>query len=311
MRVLEWLQAGHRVALSRVIEVGGSAPRGLGAPLAMRGDGRIVGSVSAGCVESAVFAALRNVLDGGTPQNLTFEGANEPWSVGLSCGGTIRVLVEPAPPEAVLRQVLDCRGVWITRLAATDEARHSWMPVGSAEAPGRTGLTEVSGTPVFAQIVRPSDRLVIIGWTHIAEALNAISKAVGLHTVLVEPREALIEARPFQPHPDELLREWPDEAVRRLGPDDRTFSVILTHDAKLDVPALSALLRSDAPYVGLLGGRKTREDRLGALRRMGFDDAALARVVSPVGLPIGARDPEEIAVSILAQVVQVRSALPN
>jgi len=92
VRVLEWLQAGHRVALSRVIEVGGSAPRGLGAPLAMRGDGRIVGSVSAGCVESAVFAALRDVLDGGAPQILTFEAANEPWSVGLSCGGTIRVL---------------------------------------------------------------------------------------------------------------------------------------------------------------------------------------------------------------------------
>jgi xanthine dehydrogenase accessory factor len=311
VQVLEWLRAGHRVALARVIEVGGSTPRGLGATLAMRDDGQIVGSVSGGCVESAVFAALRKVLEGDPPTTLTFPARADPWSVGLSCGGAIRVLVEPAPEEDVLTAVLNDRGVWITYLGGVQPPRHEWLPTGTSGAPSRTGATEWKGIPVFAQVIRPADRLIVVGWTHIGQALNALAKAVGFRTTVIEPRSALIQSRPLQPEPDELSHDWPDQAIRRLSPDSRTFAVILTHDAKLDIPALSALLATEAPYVGFLGGTKTRAARLEELREMGFDDAALQRIVSPVGLAIGAREPEEIAVSILAQVIQIRNGLSD
>lgn len=311
VEVLEWLRAGHRVALARVIEVGGSTPRGLGATLAMRDDGQIAGSVSGGCVESAVFAALRKVLDGDPPTTLTFPAKTDLWSVGLSCGGAIEVLVEPAPPEDVLATALNAPGVWITRLGGGQVPRHAWLPPGSTGAPARTGTTQWEGSPIFAQILRPADRLVVVGWTHIGQALNTLAKTVGFRTMVVEPRSALIQSRPLQPEPDEVLRDWPDQAIRHLRPDRRTFGVVLTHDAKLDVPALAELLRSEAAYVGFLGGTKTRAARLDELRQLGFDDAALQRLVSPVGLAIGAREPEEIAVSILAQVIQIRNALSD
>ncbi len=306
---LDWHRDGRGAALATVIETWGSAPRPPGSQLAISGAGEIMGSVSGGCVEGAVVVEAIEALADGQPRLLTFGVSDESaFAVGLACGGTIRVLVEPvgaAMPVALLDSLVAARaerrplaygvtpGTWARRLLTP------------ADLPGRfrldTSGMEESGE--FVALFNPPLRMLVVGAVHIAQALVPMAKLAGYDPVLIDPREAFASAARF---PDTVIRhDWPDEALRAEGLDARTAVVTLTHDSKLDDPAILTALAAPVFYLGCLGSTRTHAKRLDRLRAAGITEQQIARIHAPVGLDIGARSPAEIAVAVLAQVTQV------
>jgi xanthine dehydrogenase accessory factor len=302
-----WLGAGRRVALATVVETWGSSPRPAGSHLVVADGGELVGSVSGGCVEAAVVDEALGVLAGGAPRLLRFDVTRErAWDVGLACGGTLEVFVQRVGARAELDEAL--RAVESRRAAvlAIDLATGALRVVDPAlgdeavRAAAASGRSQRCGD-AFLRVLRPVVRVVVVGAVHIAQRLAAMAPLAGYEVVVVDPRTAFANEARFPGVP--LVRAWPDEALARVGLDRLTAVVTLTHDPKLDDPALSAALRSDAFYVGALGSRTTHAARRRRLAAEGFTQAALDRIHGPVGLPIGASSPGEIAVSILAEVV--------
>ncbi|MCB1389918.1 MAG: XdhC family protein [Rhodobacteraceae bacterium] len=306
---LDWHRAGKGAALATVIETWGSAPRQPGSQLAISGEGEIMGSVSGGCVEGAVVVEALEALEDGSARVLTFGVTDETaFSVGLACGGTIRVLVEPVGrgmPVAMLEAVVTARAE--RRALAYGVAPDSWNRrlLGPADLPGRfradrSGMEE-SGE--FIALFNPPLRMLIVGAVHIAQALVPMARLAGYDPVLIDPRDAFASENRF---PDTAIRhDWPDEGLLAEGLDARTAVVTLTHDTKLDDPAIIAALNSEAFYLGCLGSSRTHAKRLERLRAAGITEDQIARIHAPVGLDIGAKTPAEIAVSVLAQVTQV------
>ncbi|MGY6633421.1 MAG: XdhC family protein [Alkalilacustris sp.] len=310
---LAWADTGRGAALATVMQTWGSAPRPVGSQLAVSGAGEIVGSVSGGCVEGAVVAEALETLQDGRPRLLTFGVSDDDaFAVGLACGGTIRILVEPvgdtapALPPSLLRDLrasrADRRAValvtdtrdWTRRMVCASEgnlAERFRMDRSGLEDDGR-----------FVTIHNPPLRLVVVGAVHIAQPLVAMARLAGFDPFVVDPRETF--AAPHRFPGETLTHDWPDAALAAHGLDARTAVVTLTHDPKLDDPAIVSALASPAFYVGCLGSTRTHAKRLDRLRASGMSDAALARLRAPVGLAIGARSPAEIAVSILAQIIE-------
>lgn len=302
-----WRDAGRLVALATVVRTWGSSPRRPGSRMVVAGDGHFVGSVSGGCVEGAVVEEALGVLATGTPKLLHY-GVTEDqaWAVGLACGGQVEIWVEPLP--VILDELLAARRakrpfVLATRLDGG--SHHELLSSGDRahevlEADETRVVTDDSGAATFLEPHNPPLRLVLVGAVHIARPLSRLAALVGFEVVVIDPRRAFT-----LPDVTRSTR-WPDEALAELAPDARTAVVTLTHDPKLDDPALTAALRTDAFYLGCLGSKKTHAARLVRLAAAGFDAAALARLHGPVGLAIGAVTPEEIALSILAEVVAAR-----
>lgn len=306
---LAWHRAGRGAVLATVIETWGSAPRPVGSQLAISGAMGMAGSVSGGCVEGAVVEeALVALRDGGS-RILTFGVSDEEaFAVGLACGGTIRVLVEPVGPgipEALLADLVAARKD--RRPVAYRVNTTSWQRrlEGLSEDLAERFRADKSGTEgeEFIAIHNPPLRMVVVGAVHIAQHLVAMARACGYDPLIVDPREAFGSAERF---PGEVIsHDWPDEALRGFGLDARTAVVTLTHDPKLDDPAIRAALASDAFYIGCLGSTRTQARRMARLTEAGVAAAALARLHAPVGLNIGARSPAEIALSIMAEITQV------
>ncbi|HEY4687926.1 MAG TPA: XdhC/CoxI family protein [Anaerolineae bacterium] len=328
-----WRAQGDRIALATVIQTWGSAPRGVGAKMALTVDGKIAGSVSGGCVEGAVFEAGTQVIRSGEPQLLQFGVADETaWEVGLACGGSIRIFVQPldsALYEAVHAALIDERAaVTITIVQGpTDRLGRQMMlrddgsvagSLGSELDPpaleaARTALSEgqskhvpLGDVELFFDVTLPSPTLVAVGGVHIAIALASIAKALGYRTIVVDPRRAFGSEERF-PHADQLIRAWPDEALVQIGLNRSTAVAMLTHDPKLDDPALIIALPSPAFYVGALGSRKTQAARRQRLQKAGLTQAQINRLRGPIGLNLGARTPEEIALSVMAEIVAARN----
>ncbi|SDW95068.1 xanthine dehydrogenase accessory factor [Litoreibacter albidus] len=304
---LEWHRSGTGAALATVIETWGSAPRPVGSQLAISGQGDIMGSVSGGCVEGAVVVEAMDALDDGQPRLLEYGVSDdEAFAVGLACGGTIRVLVEPvgaALPPALLAQLVAARASG-TPVAYTVDTK-TWARAldGPDSYPDRF-RADKSGFEgdIFVGIHNPPLRMAVIGGVHIAQSLIPMARAAGFAPVLIDPREAFASAARF---PDsDLVHDWPDAALDAFGIDTRTAVVTLTHDPKLDDPAIQAALNSDCFYLGCLGSTRTHAKRVARLEEAGFSAPQLARIHAPVGLNIGAKSPAEIAISIMAQVVQ-------
>jgi xanthine dehydrogenase accessory factor len=305
---LAWHRAGKGAALATVVETWGSAPRRVGSQLAISGEGEIAGSVSGGCVEGAVVAEALDAIEAGKPVMLEYGVSDgDAFAVGLACGGTIRVLVEPV--GSVMSEDL---------LADLVLAREGRVPVayvtGLQVAPrlerdghadrfrmDRSGF-EADGT-TFVAIHNPPLRLIVVGAVHIAQALVPMARIAGFDPLLVDPRESFASEMRF---PGEtVLHDWPDEGLRALGLDARTALVLLTHDPKLDDPALIEALRSDVVYIGALGSTRTHAARVARLQEAGLSEAEIGRIHAPIGLDIGAAGPAEIAVSILAEMIGV------
>jgi xanthine dehydrogenase accessory factor len=308
---LAWHRAGRGAVIATVVETWGSAPRQAGSQLAIAGDGVMTGSVSGGCVEGAVVTEAGEALKDGRPRLLDFGVSDEnAFAVGLACGGRIRVLVEPVGsqiPEAMLADLVAARAARRTVAEVVNLADWSRRLVpgpaeGEIAARFRADRSGVEGD-AFVAIHNPPLRLVIVGAVHIAQPLLTISRAAGYDCTLIDPRGAFGSAARF---PDEtILDDWPDEGVMKAGLDPRAALVTLTHDPKLDDPALRAALGSDAFYIGCLGSTRTHARRIERLTAAGFGPEALARLHAPVGLDIGARTPAEIAVSIMAEITRV------
>ncbi len=308
---LGWHRAGSGAALATVIETWGSAPRQAGSQLAVSCTGEMAGSVSGGCVEGAVVEEALAALGDGASRVLTFGVSDdEAFAVGLACGGTIRVLVEPVGrgmPEPMLADLVAARAArrplaYAVNLA--DWSRRLAVPGTGAglDARFRADRSGVEGEE-FVGIHNPPLRMVIVGAVHVAQSLVGMARACGYDPVLVDPREAFGSAARF---PGEDIRhDWPDEALAAIGLDARTAVVTLTHDPKIDDPAIRAALASDAFYLGCLGSGRTHAKRVARLAEAGYPEAAIARIHAPVGLDIGARSPAEIAVSIIAEITRV------
>ena len=314
----EWLQGARKVALATVTRTWGSAPRPEGSQMAIREDGAFSGSVSGGCVEGAVIAEAQSALSDGKPRNLKFGVTNEDaWAVGLACGGTIEIHVSPLLARlqqsllADLKRARDShRAVVLATDLSTDESLLCFPGESGSDAltdaarsqarRDQSASIESGGRNWFLTVFNPPLDLAIIGAVHIAQPLARMATLADYAVRIIDPRTAFATEERF---PGVVLStQWPDEALAAnpLGP--RSAIVALTHDPKLDDPALSSALRSPAFYIGALGSRTTHAKRLERLRAHGFTEPQLARIRGPIGLDIGARSPAEIAIAILAQL---------
>ncbi|WP_294223315.1 XdhC family protein [uncultured Shimia sp.] len=305
---LEWHRAGRGAALATVVETWGSAPRRVGAQMVVSGDGQIEGSVSGGCVEGAVMVAALDAIESGKGTLLEFGVSDgDAFAVGLACGGTIKVLVEPVGTvltEGVLSQLVEARAARIAVAYVADAKTGGGdLTKTGFEDRFRMDRSGIEDDGRFVAIHNPPLRLIVVGAVHIAQALVPMARVAGFDPVIVDPRAAFGSEARF---PGEtVVDEWPDEALQHIGVDARTALVLLTHDPKLDDPALHIALKSDIFYIGALGSKRTHAKRVERLQDAGYSDGAIARIYGPVGLDIGAASPSEIAVSILGEVLTV------
>jgi xanthine dehydrogenase accessory factor len=328
-RLLAWHAAGTPYALATVIAVDGSAPRRPGAAMAVSGAGEAVGSVSGGCVESAVYELCREALDTGVAVRESFGYSDDDaFSIGLTCGGTIEVFVQPGTAldpaltaishaeQVAVVHLLDGAAatlvVWPDRhLGSTGLADVDRVVLGEARAlldGGRTGKRSVrcrTDLEIFVQSYTPRPRLLVFGAIDFAVALTRIGAFLGYHVTVCDARPVFATPARF-PDADEVIVDWPHRYLAGAEVDSRTVVCVLTHDAKFDVPLLEVALRLPVAYVGAMGSRRTHDDRLRRLREAGLTDQELALLHSPIGLDLGARTPEETALSIAGEFVALR-----
>lgn len=328
----EWAIGGERFALATVVEASRPSPRGIGSALAVSADGnRFIGSVSAGCVENEVIQAAVACMVDGQARWLSFgPDSGFPWEISLSCGGRIRVRVEPYAAQAgselsdALSQLLDDRrkGLLLSyrgKHCLLDERGQTGdceaMPTELLEAAlnrlsNGEGTQEVDweGEPALMRTLDRPKRLFVIGAAHIAIHLVGFARSLGFETIVIDPRETYAREERFLSPPDRLLDQWPRQALAgyRIGPDDCLAA--MTHDPKIDDEALSLFLPSKCRYIGALGSRKSHAARLKRLSRRGFEERDLERIHGPIGLDIGSETPAEIALSVMAEIVKMRSA---
>jgi xanthine dehydrogenase accessory factor len=332
-----WTERDEEIAVATVINTWGSAPRPVGSKLITTRSGGIAGSVSAGCVEGAVIEAGKDVMSSGEPQLLHYGVADDTaWEVGLACGGEIEVFVEPfaalagvyesvkrhldaGDPMAVVSVLDGPPDIQNHKLVVLEDgATEGALELGARKdevvaaalrhlADEKGGLIEPEeGLTLFVEVYPPDPRLIIVGAVHIAEPLVTMANAAGYETILIDPRSAFATRERF-PHVDSLVGEWPDSALSEMKLNHSAYIVTLTHDPKLDDPALITALQSDARYVGALGSKRTNRLRIERLREAGLTEEQVGRLHAPIGLDLGGRTPPEIAVSILAEIVKVRN----
>jgi xanthine dehydrogenase accessory factor len=335
-----WQADGVRFALATVVATSQSAPRPPGAVLAVHPDGQVVGSVSGGCVEGAVVEVATDVLETGVPRRERYGiSDDEAFAVGLTCGGTIEVFVQAIAPGDVdlgslaARLETDDPVAWValtdgpdagaTLLVAPDEVAGTTGDPGldhavTADAlgmleQGATGLRHygphgerrVDEVGVFVASFAPRPRMLVFGAIDFAAAVASIGRFLGYQVTVCDARARFATAARF-PDADEVVVEWPHRYLAATEVDARTVICVLTHDPKFDVPVLQEALRTDAAYVGVMGSRRTHEDRLQRLREAGVEETDLERLRSPIGLDLGARTPQETAVSIASEILLER-----
>lgn len=320
---LGWINSGRQVAIATVVETWGSAPRPAGAQLVIDAHGNFEGSVSGGCVEAAVVTEAMDAMADGNCRLLEYGISSETaFAVGLACGGTIKIIVEPVAigngpgvdalqhleaarqnrePAVVLVNVV----TWQRHMADRGAGASLTDDINSRILADKSGLNG----DCYIGIHNPSLRLIVVGGVHIAQSLIPMAQMAGYDVTLIDPREAFASATRF---PDvTLIHDWPDEAIATLAPDQRTAVVTLSHDPKIDDPAILETLKTTAFYIGSLGSRKTHGKRLERLTTVGVAADEQNRIHAPVGLNINAKSPAEIAVSIMAELTAHSRADPN
>jgi xanthine dehydrogenase accessory factor len=285
---------GERLALATVVSTWGSAPRPRGSHMLIHADGRFEGSVSGGCVETDILQTAAEVIAGAPFQVKNYGVADAAaWEVGLPCGGEIAVMVQPVSAAGFDPELFD-------RIVEAREHGDA-LAVTTDLATGHSDLRPVETGQVFVNRYDPPRRLLIVGAVQIAQALTGLAHQLGIDTVVIDPRARFLTAERF---PGTTLDDrWPDEAIEAYRPGPATAVVTLSHDIKIDDPALVAALASEAAYVGALGSRRSHAARRERLAAAGVDPAAIDRIDAPVGIDIGAIGPSEIALSIAAAVV--------
>jgi xanthine dehydrogenase accessory factor len=325
-------QTGKPFGRAVVTSVWGSAPRPEGSSMLAAADGTIAGSVSGGCVESATAIEIAEAIERGSPKLVTFGVTDErAWEVGLACGGTIKVFVEPRVGSSLLEAARGPGGEVLTTIVAGPGVGESVrvlengkilgsLPITASEAELRDAAldalrrqtsasrelaTDSGPVTFFFEVFPRQPRLVIFGGVQIAVALVPLAKALGYRTIVADGRESFIGRDRF-PDADELILAWPAHAFDRIGLDSACYVCVLSHDPKFDEPALEIALRSPAAYVGAIGSRKTQQARRDRLREAGLTEEQIKRLHGPIGLDLGGRQPAETALAILAEMTTVR-----
>jgi xanthine dehydrogenase accessory factor len=361
--ISKWWDAGERFGLATVVRTFSSAPREPGAAMAVGADGEVVGSVSGGCVEGAVYELANEVTANGRPVLQRYGiSDDDAFAVGLTCGGIIDIFVEPASqhsfpelgevaaavraddPVAVATviagpgQVGARRVIWTAAdppgaadgtpaAGSAPDGRRSSGTLGSGDrldqavdddargmlAQGLTGVRRYGPDgerrrdelSVFVQSFAPPPRMLVFGAIDFAAAVARAGKFLGYRVTVCDARPIFATRARF-PDADEVVTDWPHRYLAGQAVDARTVVCVLTHDPKFDVPLLEVALRTPAAYIGAMGSRRTHDDRLARLRDAGLTEDELARLRSPIGLDLGARTPEETAVAIAAELIQLR-----
>jgi xanthine dehydrogenase accessory factor len=323
-----WLSAGMQTAIATVVETWGSAPRRVGAKLAVTADTAMIGSVSGGCVETAVIEEMIDSLADRRPRLLSFGVSDDvAWGVGLACGGQITIYAEPLDVEwwRLLNQHSGQHFTTVTVLAGqhagvkllkADENLYFHAATSlpeklsaalrtAADCPESTRFTH-SDYDLLVEVYHPQPTLVIIGGSHVAIALNRYAEILGFRVVVIDPRRTFASKERF-PDVALLSHEYPDEALSTIELNRQTYVTILSHDPKIDDPALKTVLPLDVAYIGVLSSRRTHAKRVERLTEGGIDPALLNRIHTPIGLNIHARTPEEVALSIMAEIISIRN----
>lgn len=328
-----WLAGEQKVALATVVKTWGSAPRREGSKMAVTAEMAMIGSVSGGCVEGAVVEEAIAGLQDGAPRLLHFGVADDTaWEVGLTCGGSIDIFVEPLDSlwwDALAdlaekdrfgvtvtlvegdmigeKVLLDAAGNLLYQtpgLASEDIATMQAV----AGASNKSGLTTMGETRVMVDLQAERPHLILIGGVHVAIPLGTMATQVGFRVSIVDPRAAFASAERF-PDVANILHSYPDKALPQLGLDRSTYLAVLTHDPKIDDKALITALPANIPYVGVLSSGRTHKQRVARLIEAGMSDELIAQIRTPIGVDIGASTPEEIAVCILAEIIAVRNGV--
>jgi xanthine dehydrogenase accessory factor len=319
-----WVDEGLRFATATVVRTERSAPRDPGAVLAVSEKGEVAGSVTGGCVEPAVYEEAQAVLAGGSPRLLEYGIADdEAFEVGLPCGGTVHIFVDTLDPVLVAPIAAAVRDERPVALAVNVEGpsigeKHLVYADSSDNGEvvskartllgrGQTGFVTVDDTEVFVSSFAPRPRMYVFGAIDFASSLASLGRFIGYHVTVCDARAKFVTPERF-PDVDELVVDWPDRFLASAPVDERTAICVLTHDEKFDVPILKHALATNAGYVGAMGSRRTTERRAERLREEGVTEEDLARVHAPIGLPIGSRSPEEVAVAIAAEIISVFNA---
>lgn len=337
-----WFDNGEAFGLATVVSTFRSAPREAGAAMAVASGGEAVGSVSGGCVEGAVYELAQQVIEDGAPVLQRYGVSDDDaFSVGLTCGGIIDIFVERVTPAdfpemsevnrsiaegepVAVATVLDGPGrvgarriVWPDRASGSlggqrlddaidDDARGMLAQgVTGQRHYGPEGERRLDDLTVFVHTFAPPPRMLVFGAIDFAAAVARIGKFLGYHVTVCDARPVFATSKRF-PDADEVVVKWPHKYLTETTVDQRTAITVLTHDPKFDVPLLEVALRTEAGYIGAMGSRRTHDDRLDRLREAGLDEAELSRLRSPIGLDLGARTPEETAVAIAAELIQLR-----
>jgi xanthine dehydrogenase accessory factor len=345
--IAKWYDSGETFGLATVVDTFRSAPRPPGAAMAVSLDGEVVGSVSGGCVEGAVYDLARSVAESGEAVVQRYGVSDDDaFAVGLTCGGILDILVEPVGPaafpefadvaESIRRgeavavatvtggpgTVGARRVIWPDRAsgslapgrpyaarldAAVDDDVRGMLAQGSTGQRhyGPQGERRLDQLTVFVHSFAPPPRLLVFGAIDFAAAVARVGKFLGYQVTVCDARPVFATAKRF-PEADEVVVKWPHRFLEEVDVDERTVICVLTHDPKFDVPLLEVALRTPAGYIGAMGSRRTHDDRMSRLREVGMTDEELSRLRSPIGLDLGARTPEETAVSIAAELIQLR-----
>ena len=337
-QVLPWFDRGERFAVATVVRTWDSAPRPPGAAMAVSAAGEAVGSVSGGCVEGAVYDVAQRVLETGVSELVTYGVSDDDaFSVGLTCGGTIQLQVDAVDSASFpgLRAVADAVAADEPIAVATVLGSGTRVVVsGSASVgslgsdrldsavvddargmldQGRTGLLHTGADgerrhdelEIFVESYAPAPRMIVFGAIDFAAAVARAGTFVGYRVTVCDARPVFATRARF-PDVDELVVQWPHDYLASIDIDERTVLCVLTHDPKFDIPLLTLALRTRAAYVGAMGSRATHDERVALLREAGVTDTELARLHSPIGLDLGARTPEETAISIVGEIIANR-----
>jgi xanthine dehydrogenase accessory factor len=337
--VLKWIDQGKAAAIATVIWKQGSALRGVGSKMAVNTEMEISGSVSGGCIEGAVIQEALGAMKSGEIKTLEYGITDEDaWSVGLACGGKIRLLIQPINPDdtqkltkkLLLRlsdfELLDETFCEITKISGKyfgetgiiknerfvfPDEKIKWVnksllkSINIFERKGTSGIINYGEDEVFADFYFPKPRIVIIGAVHIAIPLVEMAKLCGFISVVIDPRKVFANPERF-PMANDLIVEWPEKGLEKIHLKQSDYLLLLSHDDKIDLPALQVALENKVNYIGMLSSAKTRNDRFELLAKQSYSVNELKRIHAPVGLDIGSRIPEEIALSILAEITAFR-----
>lgn len=316
--VTKWLRDGHTAVVATVTRTRRSSPRLPGSAMALRDDGVVAGSVTGGCVEPDVIARAERILAGANAELARYGIADaDAFEVGLPCGGEVEVMIQRADPEVI--EALDGALAaeepiaFTTVIAGEDLGRQATVRpgdeddlLGGAAAPllarGDTDIVNVGETQVLVHSLAPRPAMYVFGAIDFASALAELGHFLGYRVTVCDPRSAFVTPERFRAA-DELVTEWPHDFLAHAPVDVRSAICVLTHDEKFDVPALKAALATPAGYIGAMGSSRTTARREERLREEGVGEELLERIHAPIGLPIGSKTPEEVAVAIGAQII--------